>query len=351
MNVITPSIIQFDLPRHLACPKPTEERNLQRDEVRLLVTTKTGHLEHTTFNHLPSFLQKGDVLVVNTSATIPSALPVSLPGGHQGRLHISTKLSDRKWLIEIREITGNRTIRWKEGAEGMVFHLPSGTTVTLKQRFYKNEQWLDLWVADFNLHQSMHTYLAANARPIQYDKLDQPYPLSYYQTYFSFHPGSSEMPSAGRGFTPELIERLLKKGVELAPVILHTGVSSLEENEMPYPEYMEIDPVAAALINTAKMEGRRIIAAGTTCIRAIETATNYRGIVMPYRGNTELFIDENYTMKVVDGLLTGFHEPRASHLNMLQSVAGFEHIDSTYKEAIKAGYYWHQFGDLHLILP
>jgi S-adenosylmethionine:tRNA ribosyltransferase-isomerase len=133
--------------------------------------------------------------------------------------------------------------------------------------------------------------------------------------------------------------------------MLHTGVSSLEENETPYPEYMEIDPVTASIINTAKNQGRRIIAIGTTAIRAIETAVNNEGIVAPFRGNTELFIDENYTMKIVDGLLTGFHEPKASHLNMLQSIGGFEHINIAYKEAIKAGYYWHQFGDLHLILP
>jgi len=351
MKTITPSIIQFDLPLPLACPLPTEERNIERDEVRLLVTTKAGHIEHTTFNHFPSFIQKGDVLVVNTSATIASAVPVSLPGGRRGRLHISTKLNDRKWLIEIREITGNKTIRWKEGVEGMVFQLPSAARVTLKQRFYTNEQWLHLWVADFNTGQPMQAWLAANARPIQYEKLDHQYPLSYYQTFFSFHPGSSEMPSAGRGFTSDLIQRLLKKGVLLAPIILHTGVSSLEENETPYPEYMEIDPVTASIINTAKSLGRRIIAVGTTCIRAIETVVNNEGIVIPYRGNTELFIDESYTMKVVDGLLSGFHEPRASHLNMLQSVGGFEHIHRAYKEAIKAGYYWHQFGDLHLILP
>jgi S-adenosylmethionine:tRNA ribosyltransferase-isomerase len=351
MNVITPSIIQFDLPQHLACPKPTEERNLARDEVRLLITEGSGQIEHTTFNHFPLFLQKGDVLVVNTSATIPAALPVSLPGGRQGRLHISTKLHDRRWLVEIREITGNKTKRWHEGAEGMVFQLPSSTSVILKHRFYKNEQWLHLWVVEFNLHQSMQNYLSVNATPVQYEKLDRQYPLSYYQTFFSFHPGSSEMPSAGRGFTPGLIETLLKKGVALAPVILHTGISSLEENETPYPEYMEVDPVTAALINTAKSQGRRIIAVGTTAIRAIETAVNNEGIVLSYRGNTELFIDESYAMKVIDGLLTGFHEPRASHLNMLQSVAGFEHIDRAYKEAIQAGYYWHQFGDMHLILP
>jgi S-adenosylmethionine:tRNA ribosyltransferase-isomerase len=158
------------------------------------------------------------------------------------------------------------------------------------------------------------------------------------------------MPSAGRGFTQGLIDKLLKKGIVLAPIILHTGISSLEMNEPPYPEYMEIDPVSAAVINSAKAQGSRIIAVGTTCIRAIETAVNGEGVVMPFRGNTELFIDETYTMKVVDGLLTGFHEPKASHLHMLQSVGGFERIDMAYREAIKAGYYWHQFGDLHLIL-
>ena len=199
--------------------------------------------------------------------------------------------------------------------------------------------------------QSMQKYLAHNAKPIQYEKLDRQYPLSYYQTFFSFHPGSSEMPSAGRGFTADLIERLLKKGIVFAPVILHTGVSSLEENEKPYPEYMEIDPLTASIINNAKKQDRRIIAIGTTAVRAIETALNEEGLVIPYRGNTELFIDENYKMKIADGLLTGFHEPRASHLNMLQSIAGYEHIDMAYREAIKAGYYWHQFGDLHLILP
>ena len=351
MNVLTPSIIQFDLPQHLACPNPTEDRNIKRDEVRLLVTRNSGSIEHTTFNHLTTFLQKGDVLVVNTSATIPSALSILLPGGKKGKLHFSTKLNSRKWLAEIREITGSKTIRWKEGKAGMIFKLPSGSGITLEQRFYKNHQWLDLWIVDFNSNQTVEDYLVAHARPIRYEKLDQQYPLSYYQTFFSFHPGSSEMPSAGRGFTAELISRLLKKGVTLAPILLHTGVSSLEEYETPYPEYMEIDTVTASIINTAKSEGRRIIAVGTTAIRAVETAVDKEGIVFPYRGSTELFIDESYSMKIVDGLLTGFHEPRASHLNILQSVGGFKHIDAAYQEAIRAGYYWHQFGDLHLIIP
>jgi S-adenosylmethionine:tRNA ribosyltransferase-isomerase len=351
MNIAVSNIIQFDLPKHLSCPEPTEERNMHRDEVRLLVTGSNGNIQHSTFKFLDNFLSKGDVLVVNTSATIPAALPLLLPGGSKGKLHLGTKLKEKEWLVEIREITGNRTIRWKEGEAGMQFELPSSASVTLKQNFYNNDQWLDLWIADFDIHESMQKYLSANALPIQYEKLNRQYPLSYYQTFFSFHPGSSEMPSAGRGFTAPLIERLLQKGIVFAPVVLHTGVSSLEENETPYPEYMEIDPLTTSIINTAKKQGRRIIAVGTTAIRAIETALNEEDLVISYHGNTNLFIDENYKMKIADGLLTGFHEPRASHLNMLQSIAGYEHIDMAYREAIKAGYYWHQFGDLHLILP
>lgn len=351
MNLITHSIIQFDLPEHLACPKPTEERNLLRDEVRLLVTTGAGQVYHTTFSHLDKYLKSGDVLVVNISATIPAALPISLPNGDKGMVHLSNRLNAREWLIEIREIIGNKTIRWKEGKAGMTFQLPAIANITLKQRFYNNHQWLDLWIAEFSTKQPPEEYLAAHAKPIKYEKLDEPYPLAYYQTFFSFHPGSAEMPSAGRGFTANLIERLSKKGIVLAPILLHTGVSSLEENETPYAEYMEINPVSAAIINTAKSQGRRIIAVGTTAVRAIESVVNSEGILKPYQGNTELFINESYTMKVADGLLTGFHEPRASHLNMLQAIAGFEHIDRAYQAAIKAGYYWHQFGDLHLILP
>ncbi|MEP7253164.1 MAG: S-adenosylmethionine:tRNA ribosyltransferase-isomerase [Ginsengibacter sp.] len=351
MNETTPSIIQFELPTHLACPLPTEERNMKRDEVRLMVTSDEEKIEHSTFNHLSTFLQQDDVLVVNTSATLPSALPVTLPGNREGRLHFSTKMQGDLWLVEIRESSGNKTKRWKEGEEGMTFPLPLSASLTLQQKFYNDDQWLDLWIAAFNCNRPAEEYLANHAKPIQYENLDRVYPLSYYQTYFSFHPGSSEMPSAGRGFTVSLIERLLKKGISIVPVLLHTGVSSVEEHETPYPEYMEIDPVAAATINHAKQHGRRIIAVGTTAIRAIETAADEHGNVMSYRGNTDLFIEDGYTMKVTDGLLTGFHEPNASHLNILQTVAGFDHINNAYKEAIKREYYWHQFGDLHLILP
>jgi S-adenosylmethionine:tRNA ribosyltransferase-isomerase len=350
MNAIS-EIIQFTLPEHLACPKPTEERGIGRDEVRLLVTTGSAEIEHTTFSHLDKYLQTGDILVVNTSAMRASALPVSLPGGRKGMVHVSNRLNAREWLIEIREIRENKTIRWKEGEEEMRFHLPDEASVILRKRFYKDRQLLDLWVAEFATKPDPEAYLAKYAQPIRYNKLNERYPLSYYQTFFSLHPGSSEMPSAGRGFTRALVERLLKKGIVFAPVLLHTGVSSLEENESPYPEYMEISPVSAALINTAKELRKRIIAVGTTTVRAVESAVDRNGVIGPYVGSTDLFIDETRVMKVVDGLLTGFHEPRASHLKMIQALAGFEHVDRAYRAALDANYYWHQFGDLHLILP
>lgn len=351
MNTTASTIVQFNLPDHLACPKPTEDRNLARDEVRLLVTKGPDEAEHVEFSNLDSYLKRGDVLVINTSATRPSAFFISLPEERKGVLHLSTRLNAREWLIEIREIKGTKTIRWNEGTEKMTFSLPEDSFIRLKKKFYKDHRSLDLWIAEFNTTHQPETLMTNHGRPIKYDKLDENYPLEYYQTLFSFHPGSSEMPSAGRGFTPALIEKLLNKGIVFAPILLHTGISSLEDDETPYPEYMEVSPLSALMINHAKDHGHRIVAIGTTAVRAIESAVNHVGKVRSYQGNTSLFIEENYDMKVVDGLLTGFHEPRASHLHMLQSLAGAEHIQYAYETAVAKNYYWHQFGDLHLILP
>ena len=346
----TVETIQFSLPEHLSCPKPTELRNIERDQVRLLVTSNKAEARHSQFYELPEYLQPGDVLVVNTSATRASAFPIDLLNGRKGMVHLSTQLNHKEWLAEIREIRDNNTIRWKEGHEGLLYELPGGGFLRLKQRFYENRELLNLWVIELELKQNFDQYSARHARPIQYENLLNSYPLEYYQTLFSFHPGSSEMPSAARGFTPALVDRLLKKGIVFAPILLHTGVSSLEENESPYPEYAEVSPISAAMINQAKRAGKRIVAVGTTAVRAVESATNPSGEVLPYSGHTELYIESGYEMKAINALLTGFHEPRASHLHMLQSLAGMEHIGKAYRLALEHDYFWHQFGDLHLIL-
>ena len=347
---MTNSIIQFELPNYLACPKPTEARGIRRDEVRLLVTQDNESPVHTQFKNFAEFLEKGDVLVVNTSGTRPSAFEIDLPNGTKGRLHLSTQVNSNQWLLEIREVRNNRTVRWSEGKAGDTFVLPGGGIVELQEQYFEDREMLHLWLAELKLPLDIAKYMEHYARPIQYKKLDNSYPIAYYNTWFSFHYGSSEMPSAGRGFTQEVIDALIEKGVEIVPVLLHTGVSSLEENEAPYPEYMEVDPIAASKLNKAKKEGRRIIATGTTAVRAVESVIDEAGMIQPYKGHTSLYIKEHHEMKVVTGLLTGFHEPKASHLNMLQSLAGYDHIKEAYQVAIDERYYWHQFGDLHLIL-
>ena len=144
MNTLTNPIVQFALPTQLACPKPTEDRGIRRDEVRLMVTKGNGPTYHDVFHQFYKYLQAGEVLVVNTSGMIAAALPVVLPGGARGMLHLSTQLHEHQWLAEIREIRGNKTERWRGGQPGMVFHLPHGGSFVLDHRFYKEDHLLDL---------------------------------------------------------------------------------------------------------------------------------------------------------------------------------------------------------------
>ena len=345
-----PSIIQFTLPEALACPLPTEERGIRRDQVRLMVSEQDGEqISHHLFQDLADVLKAGDVLVVNTSATVPAALPIQLPQG-DGRLHLSNQLEEGHWLVEIRTLAQNNTRRWRAGTAGQVFALPGGARLRLLHRYYQNREALDLWVADIDLPTASATYLRAHALPVKYLRVDQNYPLQYYQTYFGQQPGSTEMPSAARGFTPELVDKLLHKGVQIVPILLHTGISSLETDEEPYPEYMEVSALSAQRINLAKAKGQRIIAVGTTAIRALESAVDERGQVQAYRGNTSLYIKANHQLRMASGLLTGFHEPEASHLHMLQALASRQHLQRAYQTALREQYHWHEFGDLHLIL-
>ncbi|MEO0875924.1 MAG: S-adenosylmethionine:tRNA ribosyltransferase-isomerase, partial [Bacteroidota bacterium] len=305
-------IFQFMLPQKLACPLPTEERGLNRDDVRLMVSNHDGQtINHRGFYDLDEVLDAGDVLVVNTSATIPAALPLVLPDGAEARLHLSTQLAKKRWLVEIRSVSQNNTRRWTSGAPGQSFELPGGASLQLETPFYQDAQLLHLWEATLEVPQPLSEYLQQFARPVKYQNINKPYPIAYYQTYFGQQAGSTEMPSAARGFTEELVQKLLKKGVQIVPILLHTGVSSLEVNEHPYPEYLEISRLSSQQINIAKQQNKRIIVVGTTAVRALESATDNAGTVQPYQGLTELYIQSNYKMKVANGLLTGFHEPEA----------------------------------------
>jgi S-adenosylmethionine:tRNA ribosyltransferase-isomerase len=208
-----------------------------------------------------------------------------------------------------------------------------------------------LWVASPHLPGPVLEFLARHGRPIRYGCTDLSWPIDVYQTAFAVDPGSAEMPSAARGFTPELVTRLVTKGVGIAPITLHTGVSSQEAHEPPYAEWYRVSVVAAERVNAARAAGHAVIAVGTTATRALESVADEHGRVRPDEGWTELVVTPERGVRAVDGLLTGWHEPEASHLQLLEAVAGRELLDRSYAAALELGYRWHEFGDLHLVAP
>jgi S-adenosylmethionine:tRNA ribosyltransferase-isomerase len=197
--------------------------------------------------------------------------------------------------------------------------------------------------------------LREHGRPIRYAYTERDQPLSVYQTVFALPSadgaGSAEMPSAARPFTARVVAELVSRGVWFAPVTLHTGVASAEVHEPPYPERFAVPEASARLINAAKAGGGRVVAVGTTAVRAVESAVGADGVVLARAGWTDLVVTPERGVRVVDGLLTGLHEPEASHLLMLEAVAGRVAIERGYEAALQGRYLWHEFGDVHLVLP
>ena len=334
--------VDFALPAGLEAHEPPEARGLTRDGVRLLVGERAGGtVRHQRFTDLPALLRAGDVLVVNTSATLPAAVPVV---GSPLTLHFSTEGADGSWLVELRRDTGKATVPYVGGTPGQRYPLPGGGAVILRAEYSAGR----LWRADVETAgaASVQDFLYAHGRPIRYRYVYRPWPLRDYQTVFGIHPGSAEMPSAGRPFTPALVTRLVTAGVLVVPLLLHTGVASPEAHERPYPERFSVPPTTLRVVAQAKADGGRVIAVGTTVVRALETAWDG-----PAQGWTDLVITPQRGVRVVDGLLTGLHEPRASHLDMLAAIAGTPLLERCYAAALDAGYLWHEFGDVNLLLP
>ena len=348
------SSLDFELPPELEAGEPPEARGLMRDEVRLMVSCASdGRVVHSRFRDLEDFLEAGDVLAINTSATMNAALEAEREDGAKLELHLSTHLPAELWILELRRPTDRGTEAFRNALPGERLRLPDEATATLHAP-YRGEtsrhEGTRLWISTLELPYPLDEYLDHHGFPIRYGYVGEGWPLGYYQTVYATETGSAEMPSAGRAFTPELITRLVARGVQFAPLILHTGVASLEDDEPPYEEFYRVPPDTARLVNAARAAGRRVIAVGTTAVRALETVTDEDGSTHPGEGWTRLVVTPERGIRSVSAMLTGLHEPRSSHLGMLEALAGREHLRITYREALREGYLWHEFGDLHLIL-
>jgi S-adenosylmethionine:tRNA ribosyltransferase-isomerase len=328
----------LEAPVRIEAHEPPEVRGDGRDDVAMLVAARHDlGLVHARFRDLPRFLEAGDLLLVNTSAT----LPASLPAGDGLELRLSTQVGPNRWLVELRTSAGER---FRGGSEGQLVALPEGRNAELLARHTGGRLWLARVPAD-------QGFLRRRGRPIRYGYVPKPWPLEAYQTVFAREPGSAEMPSAGRPFTAELVTELVASGVLVAPVTLHTGVSSPEVGEAPYPERYDVPASTARLVNAVHEWGGRVIAVGTTVVRALETVAATDGTITCGHGWTSLVVTPARGVRAVDGLLTGWHEPESSHLQMLEAVAGPELLRRSYCAARAHGYLWHEFGDVHLILP
>jgi S-adenosylmethionine:tRNA ribosyltransferase-isomerase len=349
-SVDTGQGMNFTLPEELSAAEPPEARGLARDEVRLLVA-EPGQIAHAQFRDLARFLEPGDLIVVNTSATVAAAVDGIRACHEPIVVHFSSPLDDGTWVIELREYDGSGPIR--DAVVGETVGLPGGAGALLLAPYPQQDRYLGsrLWRARISIEGPIDAYLTWFGRPITYGYLRGRWPLSDYQTVFSRDPGSAEMPSAARPFTDALVTGLALRGITVAPITLHAGVSSLEAGEPPLPERFHIPEATARLVEHTRRNAGRVIAAGTTATRALETVTSEDGSITGGGGWTDLVLSADRPARVVNGLITGWHTPESSHLLLLEAVVGPDLVESAYAAALEEKYLWHEFGDSCLFLP
>jgi S-adenosylmethionine:tRNA-ribosyltransferase-isomerase (queuine synthetase) len=329
--------------------EPPEARGIPRDGVRLMVASRaTGAIDHRHFAELAEVLWPGDVLVVNTSATLPAAVDTA-DGARQVRFSTPAPGMGPDWrVVEVRSAGGVAPVT---DAHAGTVALTGGAALELHAPYAGSAR---LWLARLEV-ESFSAYLRAHGKPIRYAYVPREWPLADYQTAFAVPAGdgagSAEMPSAARPFTPALIARLVSRGIGFAPITLHTGVSSPERHEPPYAEPFAVSEPTARLVNATRRAGRRVIAVGTTAVRALETVADDAGTIRAASGWTDLVVTPDHPIHAVDGLITGWHEPLASHLDLLTAIAGPDLLEVSYTAAMSGNYLWHEFGDSHLVLP
>lgn len=344
---------RFVVPAELSATEPPEARGIARDEVRLLVAADRSPLRHTAFRALPAVLHRGDLVVVNTSDTEPAAVDGHRADGRPVTVHVCGPAPDGLHVVELRTPDGHRV---RDGVAGEALELPCGVVANLltghpDPRVAAGSR---LWRARIPVAGGLRPWLAGTGRPIRYSYLRADWPLEAYRTVFA-QPGtefgSAEMPSAGRPFTPAVLDGLRARGVGVARLVLHTGVSSPEAGEVPLPERYSVPETTADAVNATRAAGGRVVAVGTTVTRALETVADGNGHVSAGAGWTHLVLGPERSAHVVDGLVTGWHEAAASHLLLLEAVAGARLVNRAYAAAVEHRYRWHEFGDSCLLLP
>lgn len=339
MNELTNA---FHIPSRLNATAPIELQGFERDDVKLMALSRdTGKCEHTRFKQLPDYLKKGDVLVLNNSRTLPASLK-GKQGDRNVEVRLSRKRGDNSWdaLILGDFYQAGESIVFSDGVEAGV--KGEGSERPLVQ-------------LEFNRSGSeLMDFLFKYGEPIRYEYIDDPWPLDFYQTVYGSVPGSVEMTSAGRAFTWRLIQTLKEKGIEVVFIQLHAGLSYYGNDRWPMPEnhpedyYVGSEAVEGIL--RAKNGGKRVIAVGTTVVRALETVMAQHGYLQPAEGVTNLYISGETSLQIVDGLITGLHEPEASHLDLLKAFISEDKLMKAYQTALLKNYQWHEFGDMNVIL-
>lgn len=340
--------IRFDLGPEREAAAPPERRGLTRDGVRLLVASP-GAVVHRRFRDLPAHLAAGDLLVVNTSATVPAALEGRRADGRPTVVHVSTELPDGSWVIELRR--PDRTGPQRDASPGERVEVKGRLRLRVVAPYPEAAAESRLWRAAPDTPVALLDYLARHGRPIRYAHHGARFRLDEHQTVYAEQPGSAEMASAGRPFTAELLVRLMARGITVAPIVLHAGVSSQEAGEPPLPERFVVPPDTARLVNSARCAGRRVVAVGTTVVRSLESASDGDGFIEPASGWTDLVLGPDRPARVVTGLISGLHAPEASHLLLLEAVAGADLVAKAYRAALSRDYLWHEFGDSTIFLP
>ncbi len=345
----------FTLPPELSAKEPPERRGIQRDQVRLLVIDRaTDRVEHTRFDKIDNYVRAGDLLVFNSSRTLPASLrgcECSAVHGPCMEVRLAERLPDESWLALLVCEQGDPFGCGLRA--GMQIELAEGLTATVLERDTNIPR---LWKLRFSVSGTQLVDLIYRlGKPIRYEYVSAPWDLDYYQTVYATEPGSAEMPSAGRAFTWKLLLDLKRRGIESAYIVLHAGLSSYLDDELDrqHPASEEeffVNRITAEKINRTRESGGRVIAVGTTAVRALESVADENGRVTERHGYTRLRIDDHHRLKAVDGLLTGLHEPEASHLELLSAFLPAAKIHAAYEEAIQRRYLWHEFGDLNLIL-